>query len=391
MQSRQAIRQAIRVNPTATVVVTGCLAQIESDTVREIKGIDYVVGHADKHRIPQMLHISHPLDIEPQSISSDFQYPLASHPLPFSSGARTRPFLKIQDGCNAGCTYCIVPHARGRQRSMPFENVIMSLEQIKAAGFHEAVLTGIHLGSYGRDLTPRIDLAQLLVQLCQRQTIDQIRLSSIEPLEITKELITTITEAADRPGHICRHIHVPLQSGDDTILKRMGRPYDRREFILRIKAIHRALPRAAIGVDVMLGFPGETEQAYQNTRTLIDELPITYLHVFPFSARAGTPASQYSHKIPPDIIKRRCQEIRALGHDKKQAFFAKHLDTEMEVLVETTADAATGHLKGVTSNYIKVLMKYKPKIRNTFQRVYLEGIHDAQTMWGRLVEKGRRS
>jgi threonylcarbamoyladenosine tRNA methylthiotransferase MtaB len=386
-QSRQAIRQAIRTNPTATVVVTGCLAQIESDMMHKIKGIDYVVGHADKHRIPQILHTSHKFDIKPQSISSEFQFPLDSHPLPFSAGARTRPFLKIQDGCNAFCTYCIVPYARGRQRSMPLENVITSLDQIQAAGFHEAVLTGIHLGSFGRDLTPKIDLAQLLAQVTLRKTIDQIRLSSLEPLEITEELLTIIMEAADRPGHICRHIHVPLQSGDDTILKRMGRPYNRQVFTQRIKAIHRAMPQAAIGVDVMLGFPGETEQAYQNTRTLIDELPIAYLHVFPFSARAGTLASQFSDKVSVDIIKHRCQEIRTLGHDKRQAFFTKHLDTEVDVLVETTPDAFTGDLKGVTSNYIKVLLKYKPGIKNTFQRVYLEGIHDAQTMRGRLIDK----
>jgi len=387
MQSRQAVRQAIRVNPKATVVVTGCLAQTDFENIRKIDGIDYVVGHSDKQRIPQILQIFPQLDPKRQAVPSEFHFPLDSSPLPLSFGARTRPFLKIQDGCNAFCTYCIVPYARGRQRSMPFENVVASLKQIKTAGFHEAVLTGIHLGSYGRDLTPKMGLSDLLAQLHTQQTIDQIRLSSIEPLEITNELIEIITNASDRPGHICRHFHIPLQSGDDTVLERMGRPYNRQEFIQRIKAIHQLLPQAAIGVDVMLGFPGETEKAYQNTRTLIAELPLAYLHVFPFSPRAGTPASHYSGKVPADITKRRCQEIRALGHDKRQAFFAKHLNTEVVVLVETTPDAKTGHLKGVTSNYIKVLLKYRTGIKNTFQRVYLEGIHDAQTMRGQLIEK----
>ncbi len=387
MQSRQAIRQAIRANPNATVVVTGCLAQTDSENIREIKGIDYVVGHSDKQRIPQLLQASHQLNQKLPAVPSGLESPLASSPNPFSLGARTRQFLKIQDGCNAFCTYCIVPYARGRQRSMPFENVITSLEQIKTAGFREAVLTGIHLGSYGRDLTPKIGLAQLLVQLHQRQTIDRIRLSSIEPLEINNELIEIIAKASDRPGHICRHIHVPLQSGDDTILKRMGRPYDRQKFINCIKAIHLLLPYASIGVDVMLGFPGENVKAYQNTHDLIDELPIAYLHVFPFSPRTGTPASQYTDKVPANIIKQRCQEIRVLGHEKRQAFFAKHLEHEAEVLVETTPDATTGNLKGVTSNYIKVLFKYRTGIKNTFQRVRLEGIHDAQTMRGRIIEK----
>jgi len=386
MQSRQAIRQAIRANPNATVVVTGCLAQTDADNIRKIKGVDHVVGHSDKQRIPHILRGSHQLDLKPPVIPSGLKTPLISSPPPASLGPRTRPFLKIQDGCNAFCTYCIVPLARGRQRSMPFENVVTSLELIKAAGYHEAVLTGIHLGSYGRDLRPQITLAQLLAHLHQRQTIDRIRLSSIEPLEITKELILIISKASDRPGHICRHIHVPLQSGDDTVLNRMGRPYDRHQFIESIKAIHQSLPHAAIGVDVMLGFPGENAKAYQNTRDIIDELPIAYLHVFPFSARTGTPASQYADKVPVDIIKKRSQEIRVLGHEKRQAFFNKHLDTEAEILVETTPDATTGLLKGVTSNYIKVLVKNEPCIKNTFQRVRLEGIHDAQTMRGRIIK-----
>ena len=384
MQSRQAIRHAIRANPHATVVVTGCLAQTDSENMRKIEGIDHVVGQSDKQHIPQILQATH-LEMKPSAVPSKLESPPDSEPLPFALGARTRPFLKIQDGCNAFCTYCIVPHARGRQRSMPFEKVVASLEQIKTAGFREAVLTGIHLGSYGRDLNPKIDLAQLLAHLHKQQTIERIRLSSIEPLEVTKELIAVVKKAFNRPGHICRHIHVPLQSGDDSVLKRMGRPYDRQKFIACIKAIHHSLPHAAIGVDVMLGFPGENEKAYQNTRDLIDRLPIAYLHVFPFSPRPGTPASQYIDQVPANIIKQRCQEIRALGLEKRRAFFGMHLDTEVEILVETTPDASTGDLKGVTSNYIKVLVKNKPGIKNTFQRVHLEGIHDSQTMRGRII------
>jgi threonylcarbamoyladenosine tRNA methylthiotransferase MtaB len=243
------------------------------------------------------------------------------------------------------------------------------------------------LGSYGRDLNPKISLTQLLAHIHKQQTIDRIRLSSIEPLEITQVLISVLKKAFDRPGHICRHIHVPLQSGDDSVLKRMGRPYDRQAFIACIKAIHHSLPHAAIGVDVMLGFPGENKKAYQNTRDLIERLPIAYLHVFPFSPRPGTPASQYFDHVPVNIIKQRCQEIRALGLEKRRAFLDMHLDTEVEILVETTPDASTGDLKGVTSNYIKVLVKNKPGIKNSFQRVRLEGIHDSQTMRGRIIEK----
>ncbi len=385
VQSRQAIRQAIRTNPNATVIVTGCLAQTDSESIHKIKGIDHVVGHSDKQRIPQILQASLQLDLKLPANPTGFQSPLLPSQLPSIFGTRTRPFLKIQDGCNAFCTYCIVPYARGRQRSMPVENVVTSIKYVKAAGFHEVVLTGIHLGSYGHDLTPKTGLTQLLAKLHERQIIDRIRLSSIEPLEITKDLISVLSRASDRPGHICQHIHVPLQSGDDTVLNRMGRPYGRKEFIQCIQAIHQTIPQAAIGVDVMLGFPGENERAYRNTASLIEDLPIAYLHVFPFSPRSGTPASQYSDKVPADIVKKRCQETRALGQLKRQAFFTKHLNTEVEILVETTPDAITGCLKGVTSNYIKVLLKYKSGIKNTFQRVHLEGIHDAQTMRGRVI------
>ena len=385
MQSRQAIRQAIRSNPEATIIVTGCLAQTDPGDIRKIRGVHRIVGHAEKHRIPEIIQsIDSPFMASPTD-DKCFQ-PIPSVKSTFSPpGNRTRPFLKIQDGCDTFCTYCIVPHARGRHRSMPFEDVLTTVRSIQVAGFHEIVLTGIHLGCYGTDLTPARHLTELLTVLRKQKVIDRIRLSSIEPLEITDELISLVSTSSTRPGHLCRHFHIPMQNGDDSILKRMHRPYRKKDFRERIETIHQALPEAAIGADVMIGFPGETDKAYKNTLSFIKSLPLSYLHVFPFSPRKGTPAYGFPDRVPPDIAKERCREVRALGNQKRMAFLERHIQKEVEVLVESTPDVKTGRLKGVTSNYIKVLLDKHENIKNTFQKVRIEGIRDAQSLVGRVL------
>ncbi len=385
MQSRQAIRQAIRSNPDATIIVTGCLAQTDPDDIRKIKGVHRIVGHDEKYRIPEIMQSIDLPTMTSAPAEKRFQ-PNPPDKAAFSPfGNKTRPFLKIQDGCNTYCSYCIVPHARGRHRSMPFEDVLASVRVIQEAGFHEVVLTGIHLGCYGTDLSPPSHLTELLAVLRDRKAIDRIRLSSIEPLEVTDELIALVSASSTRPGHMCRHFHIPMQNGDDTILKRMNRPYGQKDFRNRIEAIHRALPEAAIGADVMIGFPGETDQAYQNTRSFIKSLPLSYLHVFPFSPRKGTPAYTFPDRVPSDLVKERCGEIRALGNKKRTTFLEKHIHTEIEVLVETTPDVKTGRPKGVTSNYIKVLLDKHEGIENTFQRVRIEGVRDIQSLVGRIL------
>ncbi|MBW1864869.1 MAG: tRNA (N(6)-L-threonylcarbamoyladenosine(37)-C(2))-methylthiotransferase MtaB [Deltaproteobacteria bacterium] len=385
MQSRQAIRQAIRSNPNATIIVTGCLAQTDPDDIRQIRGVHRIVEHAEKHRIPEIIQSTDLPRMASSTAEKSFQ-PNPSEKSVFSPfGNRTRPFLKIQDGCDTFCTYCIVPYARGRHRSMPFEDVPASVRIIQEAGFHEVVLTGIHLGCYGTDLSPATHLTELLTALRDQKAIDRIRLSSIEPLEITDELITLVSESSTRPGHICRHFHIPMQNGDDTILKRMHRPYGQIDFRKRIETIHRTLPEAAIGADVMIGFPGETDKAYQNTLSFIKSLPLSYLHVFPFSPRKGTPAYEFPDRVPLDIVKDRCREIRELGNRKRLDFLEKHIHTKVEVLVETTPDIKTGRLKGVTSNYIKVLLDKHEGIKNTFQNVRIEGIRDSQSVVGRVL------
>ena len=355
MQSRQAVRQAIRANPHSRIVVTGCYAQTEPRAFEKINGVHYIIGNADKHRIGEILaNDRNSADGQTVTINNDIRTsdPLKPSPTAIYS-SRTRPFLKIQDGCDAFCTYCIVPHARGPSRSLPIANVLESIKALSVAGYHEIVLTGIHLGQYGCDLIPATRLCELLDSIDRSDLIQRVRLSSIEPLELTDELVQRI---ADSPC-FCRHFHIPLQSGDDTILKKMKRPYTVDIFRQRIVKIHNQIPDAAIGVDCLIGFPGETDTAFQNTYDLINELPITYLHVFPFSARPGTPAARYPDKVAPDVIKERGEKMRGLGQAKRLHFHRNFIGKEVEILVETTRHAATGLLKGLSSNYIPVLVK----------------------------------
>ena len=226
--------------------------------------------------------------------------------------------MKIQDGCNAFCAYCIVPFARGRSRSLPIESVLESISRLKADGIHEIVLTGIHLGHYGLDLEPGTCLNDLLIAVESAALMERIRISSIEPAEISNELIDRIAGSKI----FCHHFHIPLQSGDNEVLKRMNRPYTREMFHHIVGRIHARIPDAAIGADVLVGFPGESDASFDQTVSLIEALPITYLHVFPFSPRKGTPAYSFADQIPHSIVKARCSTLRAIGKAKKNAFIA---------------------------------------------------------------------
>jgi len=244
-----------------------------------------------------------------------------------------------------------VPYARGPSRSVAFQAVLDSVSRLSDQGYQEAVLTGIHLGAYGKDLEPRTGLADLLHAILKRPDSIRIRLSSIEPLELTDAII----DLAAGSERICRHFHIPLQSGDAQVLKRMGRPYSPERFSDRIAQIHRRLPEAAIGTDVLVGFPGECDAAFENTYALVENLPLTYLHVFPFSARPGTAAFGFGDRVPAEHVRTRCSRLRQLGSRKRLAFHHRFIGRSILVLTESRRDPQTGLLKGVSSNYLPVL------------------------------------
>lgn len=386
MQSRQAIRQVIRNNPESFVIVTGCYAQTEAEEIRKIDGVGSVVGHTDKHKIPAAVlatAVRSLPDLDRGEACTEKKF--RNMPV-VVRGKRSRPFLKIQDGCDSFCTYCIVPYTRGRSRSMLEDDVLSNLKQLTAAGYREAVLTGIHVGCYGLDLNPETSLQALFERIEREEAIERLRLSSIEPTELTDGIVDLVAASS----RFCDHFHIPLQSGDDGILKRMHRPYDSTLFRNLLKRIHAKIPSAAIGVDTLIGFPGETQEAFENTYNLIKSLPVTYLHVFPFSPRKGTPASTYTDQVPGHILKERCARMRTLGLAKKRAFFERQLGKEADVLFEGKRDSSTGLLKGISGNYVTVLAEGKDALKNTVCKVTLTELHNDNAVIGVPTRAGKK-
>ena len=361
MQSRQVIRQERRRSPRARMIVTGCYAELEPEAIHETTGEHDIVGHGDKCRIPEMIAgqtQAHPPGNNRQNPPFFADAFTPGHPIPGSS--RTRPVLKIQDGCDAFCAYCIVPHARGRSRSMPVGEAIDNIQLLHDAGYHEVVLSGIHLGCYGFDLEPPASLNHLMERIARKTGVYRVRLSSIEPKELTGGIITRVAGSTT----FCNHFHIPLQSGDNSTLHRMNRPYTAEFFAGLVRNIRTQIPDAAIGADVLIGFPGETDGAFQRTYDLLASLPITYLHVFPFSPRKGTPAAVMPDQVPDPVKKERARRIRELGNAKRAEFHGSTIGNTLEVLIEEKRDPETGWLKGASSNYITVLVEGSDDLKN---------------------------
>jgi len=390
MQSRQAARQAIRANPGAKLIVTGCYAQTEPEELQKIEGIDHIIGHNNKHRIPELAVslINDQTDL-PYVLNEKIRDEKKFRQIPgLSVGNRTRPFLKIQDGCNAFCTYCIVPYARGRSRSMPEKDVLNNISLLKESGCRETVISGIHLGCYGQDLSPLTNLYSLLKQIDNQKLIDRVRISSIEPHELSDDIIKLVADT----DCFCRHFHIPLQSGDDSILKKMHRPYTAEYFKNLILKIHDLMPDAAIGADTLIGFPGETDINFENTFNLIKDLPISYIHVFPFSPRKGTHAYNFPDQIKTEIVKTRCSKMRELGKKKKKSFYQKFINQTIDVLVEGKQDKEigqkeTGMLKGVSSNYLMVRFIGREDMKNMIVPVKIDKIDDIVSAHGMVCRE----
>jgi len=380
MQSRQLIRQTIRKHPDATIIVTGCHAQISPKDIQDIQGVHWIVGHAYKHELPQRIQ-NHALPQKRNSqqiLISDILHHTTYDHMPLDSlQNRSRPTIKIQDGCNAFCSYCIVPYARGPSRSLSQNNVVDMVKRFRDNRYQEVILTGIHLGMYGHDLSPPIQLTHLLNKILQIHDCPRIRLSSIEPLEITDDLIQMIKESPK----MCHHLHIPLQSGDDNTLKQMNRHYTPGFFYDLIHKIHASIPDIAIGIDVLIGFPTETQQAFENTLSLLDNVPACYFHVFPFSLREGTGIAKQKIKLDIQTIKTRAKMIRDLGGQKRINFYQSSIGQKQWVIVESS-DSSQSH--GLTGNYIPV------KIPGSFHKndmihVQLKGAASVNEMRGELI------
>ncbi|TCS83740.1 tRNA (N(6)-L-threonylcarbamoyladenosine(37)-C(2))-methylthiotransferase MtaB [Tepidibacillus fermentans] len=353
-KSRQVIRRAIKRNPDAVIVVTGCYAQIAPGDVLDIPGVDIVVGNQGREKIVEYVE-EYRRKREPINAVYNIMKTKEFEELDVPSFSdRTRASLKIQEGCNNFCTFCIIPWARGLLRSRKPENVLKQARQLVAAGYKEIVLTGIHTGGYGEDLED-YSLAKLLKELDQVEGLKRIRISSIEASQITDEILEVLKNSTS----IVRHLHIPLQAGDDEVLQRMKRNYTTEEYRNKIMEIRKVLPDVAITTDVIVGFPGETEEQFLNGYRFMEELEFAEMHVFPYSKRSGTPAAKMPDQVPEEVKHERVQKLIELSNWLKMKYANKFLRQILEVIPETPykEDPNSGLYTGYSDNYLHVAFK----------------------------------
>jgi len=362
---RSAIRRIHRNNPDTRILVTGCYAQRAPEEISALPGVSLVVGNSHKHALADyavpLTSVGGfvPLALvgaaaEPNIVIGDIfaHTELLAAPVFDGDDAsdKTRPNLKVQDGCNNRCSFCIIPFVRGRSRSLALEPVIREANDLVTRGYREIVLSGINLGRWGRDLSPRSNLAAMLRVILDNTSIEKLRISSVEPMDWTSELIELVATSP----RIAKHAHVPLQSGSDTVLRRMHRKYRPWHYADRIERIRRAMPEAAIGADVMVGFPGESDEEFEQTRALISRLPFTYLHVFTYSSRPGTPSAEMASQVPVQLARARNRVLRDLAAAKKREFLQSFVGRNLQAL--TLTHFADGQTEALTDNYLKLLL-----------------------------------
>ncbi len=391
-QARDAIRKLHAVNPAAKIIVTGCYAQRAPEELAALPGVTYVVGNSHKPQIPNLIsptHSTFPDFVPAENLagSSTLSFVGAQHAAPFwpanstvgnaphylapilignifdlhdvlvapvlgGESNHTRPTLKIQDGCNNRCSFCVIPFVRGKSRSLPPETVVNEIRNLANAGHREIVLSGINLGAWGRDFSPRENFLDLLRQILDETEVARLRLSSIEPLDVTRDMVALFASTA----RLADHFHMPLQSASDKILAAMHRWYRSEHYARRIDFIHEQLPHAAIGADVIAGFPGETEDDHAATINFIESRPFTYLHVFSYSVRPGTGAAALPSHVPPAVIKRRARELRALSEQKSAAFHRSQSGRTLSLLTlrHNDATASVDWTPALSSNFLKL-------------------------------------
>jgi threonylcarbamoyladenosine tRNA methylthiotransferase MtaB len=407
--ARAAIRRVRRQNPDARIIVTGCYAQRAPEEIASLPGVDLVVGNSHKHQLAQIA-LSDDLEsptagafVPLSSLTPDHQRPSAEDQRPIfvsdifahtellaapvfdAANERTRPNLKVQDGCDNRCSFCVIPYVRGQSRSLPMERIIREVNALVDSAYREVVISGINLGRWGRDLPADVATAApgcraersspssltALVRAILRETnLEKLRISSVEPMDWSDDFIELMASSP----RIAKHAHVPMQSGSDTVLRRMHRKYRPWHYREKIEKIRKAMPDAAIGADVMVGFPGETEREYEETRCMVEELPFTYLHVFTYSARPGTPAANMPGQVPVHVARQRNRVLRELAAEKKLAFMRGFVGKTLEAITLNVVgtDTVGEFTEALTDNYLKLRLR---------------GVHDANA-WVRASVQG---
>jgi threonylcarbamoyladenosine tRNA methylthiotransferase MtaB len=381
-QARDAIRKIHAANPATRILVTGCYAQRAPEEIAALPGVSFVVGNSHKPQIPRLLHSISPAS-ENQFVGAELACPdkggapparsvhenFPLHPAPIltgdifeltdvlvapvlgGEGNHTRPTLKIQDGCNSRCSFCVIPFVRGKSRSLPRQTVLSEIRRLADSGFREIVLSGINLGTYGRDLTPPVEFLDLLRPILDETSVQRLRISSIEPLDVTQDLIDFFASNQ----RIAPHFHMPLQSASNRILAAMHRWYRAEHYARRVELIHDRLPNAAIGADVITGFPSESSADHAATLDFIAARPFTYLHVFSYSQRPGTKAAALTGQLPGHVIKTRARELRSLADSKSVAFRRAQIGRTLRVLT-LRRDPTDGpdSTPALSENYLQV-------------------------------------
>ncbi len=377
-ETRQIVKTALRTNPEAKVIIVGCYAQLKPEEIAQIPGVNMVLGANEKFRIHEFLEQLENRE-QPLVLNGDIEEVKFFEPA-YSQGERTRSFLKVQDGCDYFCSFCTIPLARGKSRSNSIAKTVEVAKQVAASGVKEVVLTGVNLGDFGR--TPdgeertKENFYQLIQELDKIESIERWRISSIEPNLLTNEII----EFVARSKHFMPHFHIPLQSGADKLLKLMRRKYLSKLYAERVAKIKEEMPHACIGVDVIVGFPGETEEQFETTYNFINGLDVSYLHVFTYSERANTRALNIEPVVPMELRKQRNKMLRILSEKKKRKFYSEHLHSQRPVLFEAENDG--GLMYGFTDNYIKVAIPYNEGWVNTLHTIRLDEISDFGYMKG---------
>ncbi len=380
-KSRQFIRRAKRINPEAIIAVVGCYSQTAPEEVLSIEGVSIILGTNDRNKILEYVEqASNQGNDDKINAVQDIMKIHEFEDLSIGEiKGKTRAYLKIQEGCNQYCTYCIIPYARGPIRSRSIEDIFSEVKRLAKNGFKEIVLTGIHVASYGKDLG-HDSLLDVIDSVHSVEGIERIRLSSIEPTIMTEDFITQLTQY----NKVCPHFHLSLQSGCNATLKRMNRKYTTEEYTLIVDRIRKYIPEVSITTDIMVGFPGETEEEFQSTLKFVDNIQFSQIHVFKYSPRKGTPAADFAEQVPSKIKNRRSEELIKLAKEGMLDYQKKFINEFKEVLFEAETESNCGDYEGLTDNYIRVLSTTDKDVKGQLVKVKLIGLEE-DAMLGEIL------